>query len=297
MTVATNDYDITSSVRFSDRERDTGVPDSESISRAFALFSEHGFVRLENVFSPQFMVQLTKSYSRRYRMYLEGTYQNDKRPLFTVDVEGVFNDPTFYANPLMLPFIKKCVGDQCIVGAMSSVASFPGAPDQFIHRDSLPIFGGDYEIDKDIPTYAMTVLIPLVDCNRQTGCTKVWPGSHLRNDPKESESHAPLEPEVRVGSVLITSSKLIHRGGANVSDKLRPLVYMTYHRSWFRDFWGYETRPPVNVSARQLAKVPAEYRHMFAWTKDQYAQIRTRNSVKRLFPFKLVSAVRSLARR
>lgn len=286
-------------VHFSDEERNAGIPSPEKTSQALLLFQKYGFVRLENVFHPDFLSRLIAHYNERYKMYLEGTYKADLRPLFTVDVEGAFNDPSFYANPIVMPFFKKCLGEDCIVGAMSSVVSFPGAPDQFVHRDSQAIFGDDYEVDQHVPPYAMTMLIPFVDCTTETGCTKVWPGSHRRNVPNavETEKTPPFEPEVKVGSVLITNSKVVHRGGANRSQRLRPLVYLTYHRKWFRDFWGYETRPPVNVSALQLRRIPDEYKHMFAWTKDAYATIRIRNAAKRMLPFSVVRAVRSLVRK
>lgn len=286
-------------VRFSDEERDSGVPSPEKTARACELFQKYGFVRLENVFRQDFLDKLIAHYNRRYKMFLGGTYRTDLRPLFTVDVEGPFNDPTFYANPLVMPFFKKNLGEECIVGAMSSVVSFPGAPDQFLHRDSQAIFGDDYEIDQHVPPYAMTMLIPFVDCTTETGCTKVWPGSHRRNveNAIEAEQTPPFEPEVKVGSVLITNSKVVHRGGANVSKRLRPLVYLTYHRKWFRDFWGYETRPPVNVSAWQLRLVPDEYKHLFDWTKDRYAGLRVKNAVKRVIPFTLFNKVRAFVRK
>lgn len=291
---------IESSVSFTDAERNRGAPSAETLAKALELVQKHGFVRLLNVFSQSEIASFKQHYERRYRLYLEGTYKPDQRPLFTVDVEGPFGEPTFFANPLTYSILKKRLGKDCILGAMSSVASFPGAPDQYIHRDSQAIFGEhehDYEIDKGLPSYAMTVLIPLVDCNKETGCTKIWPGSHLRNDKEKTEKTAPLEPEVPAGSVLLTDSKVVHCGGANHSDKVRPLIYMSYHRSWFRDFWGYESRPPVNVSRRQLKKVPNEYQHMLTWTKDPYPLIKLRNAAKRHLPFHLVKKVRSSLRR
>jgi ectoine hydroxylase-related dioxygenase (phytanoyl-CoA dioxygenase family) len=194
---------------------------------------------------------------------------------------------------LVIPLIEACLGEKFILGAMSSVVSFPGAPDQRLHRDSKAIFADDFSIDKDIPPYAITMLVPLVDCNLQTGCTKVWPGSHLCKDNEEAMKTDCIDPEVRVGSVLVTNSKLLHRGGANRSNQIRPLIYLTYHRSWFRDFWGYESRPPVEISKRELEKVPPQYQHLFAWTKDPYKSIRIRSRVERLVP---VSAMRLIRR-
>lgn len=281
------------SVRFSDAERGSGAPSADNSQRAIEIFAAQGFVRLENVFAAETMRGWKTHYERRYRRLLSGTDWPDRRPLFTVDIEGPFNTPHLYANPLVMPLVSHNVGSGCIVGALSTVISFPGAPDQRLHRDSQALFGDDYAVDKDIPPYAMTMLIPLVDCDHQTGCTKVWPGSHRRNEPSEAESTEPFEPNVAVGSVLITNSKLLHRGGANLSRIIRPLVYITYHRSWFRDFWGYETRRPVRITRRELGRVPAEYRHLFGWTRDPYPMIELRSRARSFVPRAAIGTFKS----
>ncbi|WP_373085092.1 phytanoyl-CoA dioxygenase family protein [Sneathiella sp.] len=167
---------------------------------------------------------------------------------------------------------------------MSLVVSFPRAPDQFLPRDTKAIFGDDYTVDIDIPPYAITMLIPLVDCTLETGCTRVWPKSHLTKTDDEAQKVGSIDSEVNVGSVLITNSKLLHRGGVNQSKIIRPLLYLIYQRSWLRDFAGYEERPPVTIGNRELEKVPGEYRHMFTWTKDLYRVIRIKNWLRRVLP-------------
>lgn len=284
MTTGSDDRDLIPSITFSDEERDSGAPNKAHIAEAAKLFTEHGFVRLENVYSPAFLQKLDTHYKKRYKNFLHSTNWRDRRPLFTVDVEGPFNDPAFYASPLVVPFMQHFLEKDYILAAMSSVASFPGAPDQHLHRDALPIFGKDYTFDVNVPPYSITTLIPLVDCTLETGCTKVWPGSHKCKNAEEADKISSIDPEVRTGSILVTDSRLVHRGGANHSDRMRPLLYMTFHRNWFRDFWGYENRPPVNISDSELKKVPDRYQHMFNWTKDRYKHIRAKNTLRRILP-------------
>ena len=277
----TENNQLSSSVTFTDQERDTKTPGEAILNEAQALFAEHGFIRLVNVFDPKTIDEWDKHYRRRYKSFLQ-SYDRGERPLFTVDVEGPFSDPYFFANPLIGMVTNKFLGDDHILAALSSVVSFPDAPDQFIHRDTEPIFGKNYSVDVCLPPYSITVLIPLVDCNLETGCTKVVPGSHRL--PRYSPKSPFIDPEVRKGSVLITDGRLVHRGGANLSSRIRPLLYMTYHRKWFRDFGGYEERPPINVSNRVLKNIPREYRHMFDWTKDPYRLIRLKTFLRRILP-------------
>jgi len=299
MSTSCGHSDLVSSITLSDAERDSGLFPAEKLSAAIQLFEKQGFLRLVNVFTPEYMQHINKYYGQRYKSFLNGTSQHDLRPLFTVDVEGPFNDEVFYANPHVYSFVSSFLGDKCILGALSSVASYPGAPDQHLHRDTQAIFGigpDDYTIDKEVPVYAMTVLIPLVDCTLETGCTKVWPRSHFTSNDSEALKIDSLDPEVFVGSVLITNSKLLHRGGANLSDRLRPLVYMTYHRSWFRDFYGYESRPPVNVTNFEYRKIPDNHKHMFSWTRNTYKYIRYKAMAKRLLPWFIKKKVGKIVR-
>lgn len=285
-----------SSIYFSDTERDANELPATKIAEGVALFKKNGYLRVENVFNPTLMAAWDKHYQQRYEFQLAKTNQKDKRPLFTVDIEGPFNSPELYANSKIFPIIRAMLGDQCILGAMSTVISFPGAPDQFVHRDSQAIFNDDYAIDTKIPTYAMTMLVPLVDCTLETGCTKVRPGTHLLNSYEESKQSEWVDPEVKVGSLLLTDSRVIHRGGANNSNIIRPLIYLTYHRKWYRDFWGYENRPPVNISSSELKKMPKENRNLVEWIKDPYSQYRIRNSLALAMPKSMLRFLKSFRR-
>jgi hypothetical protein len=252
--------------------------------QAAILFQENGFVRLTDIFSAEFMAELQQFYQAHYLYSLASTNMKDKRPLHTIHVEGPFNSPDYYANKKLLPLLSHLLGDDFIVASFSCVLSFPGSPDQRLHRDSEPLYGYDYSIDKTLPPHSVTLLIPLVDCTLQTGCTRVWPGTHRTATYDEAVKVKPIDPELSVGSVLMTDSRVLHQGAANTSMSHRPLLYITYHRHWFRDFWGYDHRPPVSISRRELAKVPQQHRQRFMWTRYNYKKWHIKQAFFRLLP-------------
>jgi len=92
----------------------------------------------------------------------------------------------------------------------------------------------------------------------------------------------PAHPEVPRGSVLMTDSRVVHRGAQNLSDDKRPLVYNSYHRHWFRDYFGYNDRPPVAMSPLDYAKVPQRLRRLFAWRFDRHWKVRLTRQADRL---------------
>lgn len=262
-----------SSITVTEAERAAGALSADRLDEAQALFARHGYLRVENLFTPEQMRAFDTAYRSRYRNFLTATNKKDKRPLFTVRISGPFADAAVIANPLLVPFFASFLGEDYILQAMSAVASFPGAPDQHLHRDATPLFGKDNEADRDLPPYSMTMLVPLIDFTRETGCTRVWPGSHRIAGREAGLAVGSLDPEVRVGSVLITDGRVLHRGAANRSDRLRPLFYCTFHRSWYRDFWGYENRPPILLADRDFAALPPVAQRRLAWSRDRYRKV------------------------
>lgn len=289
------------SFTISDQEAARGALDEATIQGACAAFRESGAIRLHRAVPLGMHAELDGHYRRRYARELAGTTKADLRPLFTVDVEGPFNRPAFYANPLVYPIIARLLGSDCILGACSSVVSFPGAPAQFTHRDSESLYG-DYTFDVGLPPYALTVLLPLVDANEETGSTEVWPASHKEPSLEKVCARPPLHPLVPKGSVMLTDSRVVHRGAANRSSAtIRPIVYCSYHRHWFRDYGGYEHRPPIAMSPIDFSKVPPEHRHLFDWRFDRYWKIRVRRQAERvardLFPERVIEGARAAWRR
>ena len=247
------DHEI-SAIEITEAERAAGALEEGKLALALERFQTHVYLRIEKLFSADYVRSLDAHYRKAYGRYLGGTNKPDRRPLFTLDIKGAVNDPRFLDNPLISPLLGRLLGQRYIAAAVSSVVSYPGAPDQFLHRDARQLFPGSEEgveengIDKDLPTYSITMLAPLVDFTRETGCTRVWPGSHRIAGKIEGLRVGSIDPEIAVGSVLLTDGRVLHRGAANHSDRLRPLMYVTYQRMWYRDLNGYERRPPVLVS-------------------------------------------------
>jgi hypothetical protein len=287
-------------ITFSDEETARQTPAERTIVEAVDAFRSAGALRLHRAFPAEVLDALDEHYRKRYSLELRSTKKKDRRPLFTVDVEGPFNTPAFYANPLFFPIVERLLGQDCILGACSSVVSFPGAPSQHTHRDSLSLFG-DYAYDVALPPYALTVLMPLVDATIERGSTEVWPETHREPVLARAIERSPVHPTVPRGSVMMTDSRVVHRGAENRSNDARPLIYNSYHRHWFRDYFGYGDRPPVAMSPFEYAKVPRHYRRLFSWRFDRYWKVRlTRQAdrvVRNVVPAPLLSpAARVFAR-
>lgn len=275
------------SISISQAERSNAKMDDSKLALAKTLFAKNGYIRVENLFSADQMAGFDAQYRDRFRSFLAATNKQDKRPLFTVDIEGAFAQREVMANPILTPFLESLLGKDFILAAMSAVASFPGAPDQHLHRDATMLFGPENTADFDVPVYSVTVLVPLINFTKETGCTRVWPGSHKIPGRENGLAVGSLDPEVHVGSVLISDGRVLHRGAANRSDKLRPLFYTTFHRSWYRDFGGYAQRPPILISNKNFAALPADLQARIGWSRDLYKKVRRKYWLRKVLPASL----------
>lgn len=258
-------------VGVSSSERAAGHFEVSTLECAERLFREHGYVVIDDLFTAGQIERLGQYYLQNAANLLDGTNKPDKRPLFTVPVDGPFAETAVLDNSYVSPLLSRLLGDDYIVAALSAVASFPGAPDQFLHRDAAPLFGTtENEGDAHLPPYSVSMLVPLVDCTRETGCTRVWPGSHRIVGTESGLRVGSLDPELRAGSVLMTDGRVLHRGAANHSNRVRPLFYLTFHRSWYRDFGGYERRPPIDVSRAAFQRLPKTVQDRIRWFRGPY---------------------------
>ena len=147
-----------------------------------------------------------------------------------------------------------------------------------LFKASLPFREAAPHLTNSIPPYAVTMVVPLVDIDEQTGTTAIWEGSHKKSDDQNSEDRFRLlsrlmqEPDYsmaarplpRQGDVYLMDYRVIHGGLANRSQIDRPILYVVYSRPWFRDGFNFGKQPSVSISSKQLKKVPKKFRGLFA---------------------------------
>ena len=128
-------------------------------------------------------------------------------------------------------------GDHHIVN-ISLVVSAPGASDQGWHAD-----GPHVSISEHLPCHVFNAFIPLVDVELENGPTAFRPESHYYTIDLQKKfmlaaikkKLRPIEtPTLKCGSVLLFDYRVLHRGTANLTDKYRPILVITFGKKWFR---------------------------------------------------------------
>lgn len=161
----------------------------------------------------------------------------------------------------MLLLVQDILGAECILGSFGAVTALPNAEAQHVHRDH-PFLFHDAGIDELVPAYATNAVVPLVNINDHYGTTRVWPGSHrvASDEARELPSEDTVAP---VGSCILMDYRLLHGGTVNHSEQMRPILYLIYHRPWFKDYVNFSKVRELVVAAHEYEKIPELYRRWF----------------------------------
>jgi len=230
-------------------------------------------MHFERVLEPDHVQALLGDYTQAYAAYhrdilhADARHVGDRRNMISVAVAGAFNDPLVYANPAVMPVIEALLGPELILGSFVAVTSLPGAADQDMHLDMPLLFNVD-RLGSQLPSYCLTLVIPLVEMNAMNGTTAYYPGSH-RTVSHEPPATAPVLPEIPLGDALLFDCRVWHGGTANRSGSPRPVLYNSYQRPWFRDQVNFAQQAPLVILADEWGRVPDRYRSLFEWTRSQ----------------------------
>ncbi len=243
------------------------VAQSEQVRLAYESLVKQGYVVLDHVIDPGTAEKLHREFLARYHNHLQdselpGTLKvGNKRYLMAIDLAGGFADCAIYANPVVVAIARMALDENAILESFGAVVSLPGAEQQHIHRDGMPLF--DSAISPMLPAHALTLAMPLVDMNERQGSTALWPGSHRWRE--RNEEVAPLAPDVPAGSCMLWDFRLFHSGTANRSERPRPMIYATFARRWYQDPANFTKKglQRLSFTPQFLDGVPEDLRSLF----------------------------------
>jgi len=139
-------------------------------------------------------------------------------------------------EPRVLGVLDRFLQPGYLLTASQSIRINPGETAQSMHTDD-----GFYRQPRPRPAISFTLIAAVDDFTVENGCTEVIPGSHLWGDP-EDPARPPMDQlegmlvpmAVPSGAAFIMAGTLIHRGGANRSDRPRLGFTNQYCEPWAR---------------------------------------------------------------
>lgn len=157
--------------------------------------------------------------------------QRTKRVTNIVTLSKTFRDE-FLDNDTTYDYVMgmfKGVSDCMWLSATQAIEIHPGEKAQPLHRDmyNYPIF---VPFGPTGPEVMCNMLVALCDVTEEIGATRVIPGSHKWEFSEPYTPEMTIPATMKAGSVVLISGKLVHGGGANVTqDQKRRVVSIVYN--------------------------------------------------------------------
>jgi ectoine hydroxylase-related dioxygenase (phytanoyl-CoA dioxygenase family) len=210
------------------------------VEEVMAILRRDGGVILEDALSPEQVAQINADLDPHLWDYHTGALGGDAITkefwgALTKRVTNVFLLSETYRtalvdNPQVHEYVDavfKGVSESVWLNATQVIEIMPGEDEQPLHRDmgNYPVF---YQFGAEGPEVTLNLLTALVDVDDACGATRVIPGSHAWPDfSLEATQDQTIPAEMRAGSILFYSGKLIHGGGANRTVDVRRRVVTT----------------------------------------------------------------------
>lgn len=163
--------------------------------------------------------------------------------VYTLVARGkVFEDITMDARVLAL--LDRFLQPGYLLTASQAISIHPGSRAQPVHFDD-----GFYQQPRPRPAISLSLICAVDPFTRENGATEIIPASHLWGDdemarhvvgqtteaPESPAIEAMLKPvEMPAGACLIFQGNLLHRGGANRTDRPRLAFTNQYCEPWAR---------------------------------------------------------------
>lgn len=147
----------------------------------------------------------------------------------------VFED--LACEPRILSLLGRVLEGGFLLSATHAINLMPGETAQTIHIDD-----GFYRQPRSSPSVGYSVIGAIDAFTAQNGATEIIPGSHLwdeaevaarRKEPGGLEKHL-VPMAVPAGAAFVFPGKLLHRGGANRTDRPRLAFTNQYCAGWAR---------------------------------------------------------------
>lgn len=168
----------------------------------------------------------------------------------------------FVRHAAVLGIVRRLLGpwcDEIQLNLTQAIEIAPGSPAQLPHRDQDMWPGPKGEME-----YLVNVMWPYTDYRVDNGATRLWRGSHRRQDqiilPEEEAEFAEMPP----GSALLFLGSTLHGGSANMSPAPRRGMIVSYCLGWLKPYenqWLAYPPPIARTFSPDLARLVGYFQH------------------------------------
>jgi ectoine hydroxylase-related dioxygenase (phytanoyl-CoA dioxygenase family) len=216
-----------------------------------AAIERDGYVVIERAVGPDVLDAIRAELAP----YLEGGSEayrgrNDFEGFDTNRVYGLLakcpTEAELVIHPRVLGILDALLLPGYLLSANLAINLLPGETAQGIHFDD-----SFYPIPRPRAPLGVSAIWAIDDFTAANGATEVIPGSHRWGDGPPPEDAELVAVEMAAGSVVVFAGTLLHRGGANTTDRPRLAITPQYCEPWVR-----QQEPMMLVAGDAAADYP-----------------------------------------
>lgn len=259
------------------------------INEIVSNIKDNGFAVIPNVISSQKCEHFKKLLEDNYEKYSPYYYTPNKGSAHALEnkqnekvVFNLHNKSTewfeLFEHPTVLSVLDVVLKEGSYKNQepyhllnISARSPLKDTGEQQLHLDSnLP--GGDFPI-------IMVTLWMFDDFTKETGATRVVPGSHKGTTYAEDNKiyDTEIRAEGKQGSVLIYNASLWHAGGKNFTDKTRWGLVLGYGRWFIKPSFDFLKNTPIEIYNQLTDSQKDLLGFRSAPPKDEFTRMRRRS--------------------
>lgn len=159
----------------------------------------------------------------------------------------------FVQHDLILELVDRVLGPWCdhfSLNLTQAIEIMPDSVEQVPHRDQdmwpcRRLIAPEHEIE-----FLINVMWPFTPYTAANGATRVWPGSHRRQDEQLLHPADAVAAEMEPGSALLFLGSTLHAGGANRTAHPRRGMIVSYSLGWLKPYELQWLAYPPDIAKR-----------------------------------------------
>ena len=243
---------------------------AETAKRGAEMFRAQGALFIRNCVSPNTLRAVTADLVASRAQHKADIYNGralkvgHRRYMVSLSTDGAVGSPEVLAAAPVMAVIDNLLGNDAVLGSLTTVLALGGSERQHLHRDNSYLFPEDKALDT--PPFCIAAIIPLVPITEELGTTEIHLGSHK---PQSEGNHPRFKPLPNLGDCYLMDSRVLHRGLPNRTKTARPILSLVYQRPWYHDYQNFNVQSGLKISNETVAQFPKDRRHLVNWAVSE----------------------------
>lgn len=217
-------------------------PETDMAAGHYAsLLKEDGYCIIPEVIAATRVAALAEDLSETFGSTLrsEGPFYGNDTRRFGALLKRSPHAAGFVQHGLILDIVDRVLGPWCdhfSLNLTQAIEILPDSVEQVPHRDQdmwpcSRLIAPAHQVE-----FLINVMWPFTPYTAANGATRVWPGSHRRQDEPLLDPADAVAAEMEPGSALMFLGSTLHAGGANRTNQPRRGMIVSYSLGWLKPY-------------------------------------------------------------